>query len=63
MNINLHRILAKFLFKLLNPFPQIKIMCKGYNEDFVNFTELVWEDDKSLNFFDLKSYPEFQMWV
>ena len=39
------------------------VMCRGYNEDDVNFTELVWQDDKDLNFFDKQDYPEFQIWI
>lgn len=38
-------------------------MCRGYNEDDANFTELVWEDDKDLDFFDKGNYPAFQIWV
>lgn len=39
------------------------VMCRGYNEDDANFTELVWEDDKDLDFFDKGNYPAFQIWV
>ena len=38
-------------------------MCRGYNEDDANFTELVWQDDKDLDFGDRQSYPEFQIWI
>ena len=38
------------------------VMCRGYGEDFENFTELVWEDDKDLDFADKESYPQFQLW-
>lgn len=37
-------------------------MCLGYGEDFEQFTELVWQDDKDLNFYDRESYPKFQLW-
>lgn len=37
-------------------------MCKGYSDDDANFTELVWSDDKNLDFLDKESYPEFQLW-
>lgn len=57
--------LAPFWAKLilrLNPFNRVKVMCLGYGEDFEQFTELVWEDDKYLNFYDRESYPKFQLW-
>ncbi len=38
-------------------------MCKGYNEDYDNFTELIWDDDKDLNFSDRDTYPQFQLWL
>lgn len=38
-------------------------MCKGYNEDYENFTELVWEDDKDMDFYDEGTYPQFQLWL
>jgi len=37
-------------------------MCRGYSEDLENFTELVWQDDKNLDFDDKETYPEFQLW-
>lgn len=39
------------------------VMCRGYNEDDANFIELVWEDDKDLDFGDRQNYPEFQIWI
>ncbi len=39
------------------------VMCRGYSDDDENFTELVWEDDKDLDFGDNVSYPEFQLWL
>lgn len=62
MEIHLPRFLAKFILRL-NPFRRILIMCKGYDEDFESFTELVWEDDKHLDFYDREDYPEFQLWI
>lgn len=38
------------------------VMCLGYSEDYENLTELVWEDDKDLEFYDNKTYPQFQLW-
>lgn len=54
--------LAKLILRL-NPFHRILVMCKGYNEDYKNFTELVWEDDRDLNFYDQETYPKFQLWL
>jgi len=59
-------VLSPFWAKIIlrfNPFRQAIVVCKGYNEDYENFTELVWEDDKDLDFHDKESYPEFQLWV
>ncbi len=61
MEINISSLLVK-IFLRFNPFNRIKVMCLGYNEDFKNFTELVWRDDKELDFFDKELYPKFQLW-
>ena len=61
MEIKLSPFFAKIIL-IFNPFNRLKIMCCGYNEDFENFTELVWQDDKYLNFGDKKTYPQFQLW-
>lgn len=61
MEIKLASFFAKIIL-CVNPFNRLKIMCLGYNEDFENFTELVWQDDKNLDFSDKKSYPQFQLW-
>ena len=61
MEINLRPFLAKYILRL-NPFNRLKVMCLGYNEDFEYFTELVWEDDKDLDFDDKEAYPRFQLW-
>lgn len=61
MEIKLSPFFAKIILRI-NPFNRLKVMCLGYNEDFKNFTELVWQDDKHLNFLDKKSYPKFQLW-
>ncbi len=46
-----------------NDSPHVKVMCRGYNDDDENFTELIWEDDWDLDFNDAVSYPEFQLWI
>ena len=61
MEIKLSPFLAKVILRF-NPFNRFKVMCLGYSEDFENFTELVWQDDKYLNFNDNESYPQFQLW-
>jgi len=71
MEINLSPFFAKLLlwlthllrladFRLFN---RILVMCKGYSEDYENFTELVWTDDKYLDFYDRETYPQFQLWI
>jgi hypothetical protein len=39
------------------------VVCRGYCEDYDNFTELVWQDDKYLDFYDKNTYPQFQLWI
>jgi len=60
MAINLSPKWAKIILQF-NPFVRLKIMCRGYSEDLQNFTELVWEDDKYLDFNDKEIYPQFQL--
>ena len=54
--------MAKTVLKY-NPVNKIIVVCKGYNEDYDNYTELVWEDDKNLDFYDKETYPQFQLWL
>ena len=61
MEIKLSPFFAKIILRF-NPFSRFKVMCRGYSEDFQNFTELVWEDDKYLDFNDEETYPQFQLW-
>lgn len=58
--IKINPLFAKLILRV-NPFRKVMVMCLGYNEDYRNFTELVWDDDKDLDFYDRKSYPEFQL--
>jgi hypothetical protein len=65
MEINISPFLAKFLLKFI-PYKlsnSVLVMCLGYGEDYKNFTELVWQDDKDLDFCDEDSYPRFQLWI
>lgn len=61
MEIPLSPFFAKLILRL-NLFRRVLVMCKGYSEDYENFTELVWKDDKDLDFYDSETYPEFQLW-
>ncbi|MDO8436105.1 MAG: hypothetical protein Q7S82_01800 [bacterium] len=65
MEINLPPFFAKFILRIISYrfFPRVLVMCRGYSEDYENFTELVWEDDKYLDFYDKETYPEFQLWT
>jgi len=53
--------MAKVILRF-NPFSKLIVVCRGYSDDLDNFTELVWEDDKYLDFFDREDYPQFQLW-
>lgn len=61
IEITLSPLLAKFVLRI-NPFNRFKVMCLGYEEDYELFTELVWEDDKDLDYCDRVRYPKFQLW-
>lgn len=61
MEIKLSPVFARIILQF-NPFHRFKVMCLGYSDDFENFTELVWQDDKYLDFSDRQSYPQFQLW-
>ena len=56
------RYIARLILAIIQN-RRVLVMCKGYNEDYDNFTELVWEDDKELDFSDKNTYPEFQIWI
>jgi hypothetical protein len=52
---------AKFVLQH-NTSIKLLVMCRGYNENDDELTELVWEDDKDLDFHNKIDYPEFQLW-
>ncbi len=62
MELTISPFWAKLVLRL-NPFNRIMVVCRGYSEDLENFTELVWEDDKYLDFYDTETYHEFQLWL
>lgn len=62
MEITISPFWAKTILRI-NPFRKVLVMCRGYSEDLENFTELVWEDDKDLDFYSKEEYPEFQLWI
>ncbi|MBI2459765.1 MAG: hypothetical protein HYV53_04445 [Parcubacteria group bacterium] len=62
MEITISSFLAKIILRF-NPFKNtFLVMCRGYSDDCENLTELVWEDDKYLDFYSKEEYPEFQIW-
>lgn len=61
IEITLTPFLAKLVLQF-TPFSRLKVMCLGCGEDFEQFTELVWGDDKYLGFYGKESYPKFQLW-
>lgn len=38
------------------------VVCKGYGEDYENYTELVWKDDCDIDFIR-DEYLDFQVWM
>lgn len=62
MQISLHRRIARSVLWLRTE-PIARVMCRGYNQEFNEFTELIWKDDSDLEFWDKNSYPEFQLWM
>jgi len=62
MEIKLSPFSAKLILRI-NPFNHILVVCRGYSDDYENFTELVWIDDKYLEFYNKKDYPEFKLWI
>lgn len=62
MKLTIPSLAAKLVLRF-NPTARIMVMCRGYSEDYKNFTELVWDDDRYLDFFDRISYPQFQLWL
>ena len=61
--IRIPPLIAFFTLWLQRYIPGYLVVCRGYSDDDINFTELVWEDDKDLDFRDRRSYPEFQIWL
>jgi hypothetical protein len=61
ININI-KIVKPLLFlsKLFNDNYFI-IVCKGYNEDYENYTGLYWSEDKDLDISD-EQYSNFKIW-
>ena len=62
MMIKINRYIAKIFLLMTNPYQNIIMVCKGYDEDYINYTELVWNDDKYLDFTEL-CYSDFQLWI
>ena len=62
IEVQLNPIQARAILARNNS-PDILVMCRGYNGEDDQFTELVWADDAELDFEDRASYPQFQLWV
>jgi len=62
MKINLTPFLGKMILRF-NPFKKLIVVCKGYDGDDENFTELVWEDDKYMDFYVKEMYSNFELWL
>ncbi len=62
MEIRISPFFAKFILRL-NRSNRVLVMCRGYDNDDENFTELVWEDDKDLDFNDKVDYLEYHLWI
>ena len=64
--MNLTLLIPKFLTKpvlwLSNFFNDnnFVLVCRGYDNDWKNYTGLYWKDDKDNNFVD---YENFQLWL
>lgn len=63
MAIRIPAFLARFALWMQELTGGYLVMCRGYNEDDANFTELVWQDDKDLDFLSTQDYSEFQIWI
>lgn len=64
VSVNISRRIAKpilYLSKFFNDNYFI-LVCKGYNEDDVNYTGLYWNEDRDLDFRD-ETYSDFQIWL
>lgn len=49
------------MFILLNPFEKLILVCKSYDEDYSNYTELVRRDDL-YNVLLKNNYSDYQIW-
>jgi len=62
-SINISKKIVKpflFITKFLNDNYFI-VVCKGYNEDYENFTGLYWNEDKDMDYSD-EIYSDYQIW-
>jgi hypothetical protein len=65
MEVTINPFVAKLILRMI-PYGisnRVLVMCRGYSEDYDNLTELVWKDDKDLDFYDKETYTEFQLWI
>lgn len=60
MDININPMFTKFILYLTQFTNKVIVVCKGYNEDYDNYTELVWDDDKDIN---INDYEDYRLWI
>ena len=64
MKVNIPRILVKGVLIFTKYFDDNKmvLVCKGYNDDYVNYTGLYWDEDRDMDVRD-GEYEDFQLWI
>lgn len=62
--IKIPRFLGKQVLFFIRYFPKthFDLMCLGYSDDYIDFTELDWIEDSDLDFSDNK-YTEFRLYL
>ena len=63
---SISKLFVKYLLFLSNYINIIKpnillVVCKGYNDDHNNYTELVWRDDRDSWMYN--DYYDFKLWI
>jgi hypothetical protein len=64
MTLKIPGYFAKPVLYLTNFFNDNKVIlvCKGYDNDFDNYTGLYWDEDKDTDF-SCDIYEDFQIWI
>ncbi len=60
--INIPPKYVRFFLWLSQIFPEkyLLLVCKGYDDDWENYTGLYWADDKDL---EIEWYEDYQLWI